>query len=454
MNIKTTLILGLVLAVGVVLVLFVNKQDEKREEQKELEEKLLVLEKENVDELYLQPTGIHAVRDTLNNTWKITAPVQTDADKQAIDNILNMFNWAKTERVISSDSSEYGVFGLDPARGKLVVVHDQQSDTLFLGDENPTASFVFARKSGAPEVFLTTTSLKTHIEKNLFDLRDKRILAFDKAQVMGLGLKNKSNTFMMNKEMGFWTLSKPFETRAEESKVDQIINQLSSNKAKKFVDESPASLRLYGLDSPHYRIDLFLGADMAKKTLYIGDSVGETYYAKDESRKPVFTIDSSFVHDLDVTMFDLRYKKLTDVTASQIHKFKLTYTDSIIVCQKDSSGSWMIVEPVNQPAKSWKISSINSAIGRLKGEEFVSEHSKNLGRYELDKPRLRAVFYDKEETTLAELIFGKRKGDLIYATSDSRDPVMLVENDTADDLFVSLDELVDESKSESAGKEE
>ncbi len=454
MNFKTTLILGLVLAVGVVLVLFVDKQDKEREEQKELEEKLLVIEKENINELYLQPSGIRVVRDTLKDTWKITEPVQTDADKQAIDNVLNMFDWAKTERAVSSDSSEYQVFGLDPARGKLVIVHNGHQDTLFLGDENPTGSFVFARKSGSPQVFLTTTTLKTHIEKNLFDLRDKRALAFEKSQVMRLYLKNQQGSFSLEREMGFWTLTSPLEARADKSTVDQLLNQLSSAKAKEFVAESPASGRAYGLDSPRYTLDLYIGADNAKKRLTIGDAADGVYYGKDESRKPVFTVDSSFVHKLDVDLYDLRYKKLTEITSGQVNKFTLDYVDSTIVCEKDTAGNWMIMEPVIQPAKSWKISSVNSAIGRLEAKEFVTQAPKSLRPYGLAKPQLRATFYDKDNNKIAELIFGKEKGDQVYAKSEALKPVVLVDKDIVDDLYVSLDDLVDTTKVQSETVEE
>ncbi|MBD3384793.1 DUF4340 domain-containing protein [candidate division KSB1 bacterium] len=454
MNFKTTLILGLVLAVGVVLVLFVDKQDKEREEQKELEEKLLVIEKENINELYLQPSGIHVVRDTLMDTWKITGPVQTEADKQAIDDILNVLNRAKTERAISSDSSEYHVFGLDPARGKLVLVHNGQQDTLFIGDENPTGSFVFARKSGTPQVFLTTTTLKTHIEKNLFDLRDKRALAFEKNQVMGLDLKNPQGSFSLERDMGFWTLTSPLETRADKSTVDQILNQLSSAKAKKFVDESPASGRAYGLDSPRYLLDLYIGADNAKKTLTLGDAIDATFYAKDESRKPVFTVDSSFVHKLDVDLYELRYKKLSEVTSGQVNKLILDYVDSTIVCEKDTAGNWMITEPIIQPAKSWKISSVNSAIGRLEAKKFVSQAPKSLRPYGLAKPQLRATFYDKEDNKIAELMFGKDKGDQVYAKSENLKPVVLVDKDIVDDLYVSLDDLIDTTKVQSKTVEE
>jgi len=178
MNFKTTIVLALIFVVGLAAVLMMNKHEAKVEEQKKVEGKLLDIDKDKVKEIILEPSGIHAVKDS-SNEWKIIEPVKTDGDKSSINAIANMFSWAKIDRVVSSDTSDYAEFGLKPERGKMIIVHDAGSDTIYLGDKTPTKSYVFARKNSSPDVFLTTTSLQTYIEKKLFDLRDKRVLAFE-----------------------------------------------------------------------------------------------------------------------------------------------------------------------------------------------------------------------------------------------------------------------------------
>ena len=107
MNFKTTGILALVLAIGIVAVILLDKKDERQEEAEQIESKLLNIEKEDVAEIILQPSGIHCVKDS--NEWKIVEPVRTDGDKSAIDAIANMFSHAEIERTIASDPAEYAL---------------------------------------------------------------------------------------------------------------------------------------------------------------------------------------------------------------------------------------------------------------------------------------------------------------------------------------------------------
>ncbi|RPI00891.1 MAG: DUF4340 domain-containing protein, partial [Calditrichaeota bacterium] len=357
MNFKITGILALFLTLGIVAVIFLNKQEKQKEETKKTEEKLLNIEKEQVTDIYLQPSAIHCQKDSAVG-WKILSPIQTDGDKSAIDGLLGMFSYAKIERTVSSDPAEYNTYGLHDAAARMVLTHQKGTDTLYVGDSSPTGSFVFARKSGSPDVFLTSTTLQSNVRKTLFDLRNKSVLGFETAQVRSLHLQNQHGEFELVKNGADWSLEKPTNQAADKTKVDKVINRLNSEKAKEYVDENPTDLKPYGLDRPAIRIDLALGENMARKTLFIGKAKESQFYARDDARTPVFLVDSAFVNLLNPTLFDLRNKKLTDANASDITRFELEFSGETIVCNKDTSGVWSIEKPEPRKAKSWKMSSI------------------------------------------------------------------------------------------------
>ncbi|MBN2356522.1 hypothetical protein JXO59_10435, partial [candidate division KSB1 bacterium] len=138
MKFRTTLILALILALGIVGVVMLQKQDARKEEVKKAEEKILSYSGEEIKEIMIEPSGIHALRDS--NVWNIIAPVRTQGDKGALDAVANMFEWAKKERVVSSEPAEYASFGLLPPRAVLVVGSDEVQDTLYVGDKAPVGS--------------------------------------------------------------------------------------------------------------------------------------------------------------------------------------------------------------------------------------------------------------------------------------------------------------------------
>ncbi len=440
MNFKTTGLFALVLAVGILAVVLLDKQDEKKEETEKLEKKLLAVEKQDISELILEPSGIHCVKDS--NEWKIVAPVETDGDKSAIESIANMFSWMNIERTISSDPAEYSQFGLAPEVGKLIVIHKDGVDTLFLGDKSPTGSYVFARKGGSPDVFLTSTTLKSNVEKTLFNLRNKKALSFEKVNVRSFTLSCDAGVFDLEKVAGSWKIKKESSLDADQSEVDKILNRLNSERAKEFVDEEPANLRKYGLDKPKVKVDLFLGENRAKKSLLIGSLATKGYYAKDESRKPVFILDTSFVNILDTDLYTLRKKDLADFSSTDVTKLELEFSGQLIVCNKDTSGTWMVTKPEPRKAKSWEISSITRKAAQLEVVKFVDDEPSSLARYGLDKPSVSAKFY-RDDSLLLDVLIGKKDGDNYYAKLADKPSVYLIEKEVYETWTPKLDDIAE-----------
>lgn len=442
MNFKTTLILALVFVVGIAGVFLMNKSDEKKEEQKQLEGKLLNIEKENISELYIGPSGVRAVKE--GESWMIKGPVETEGDKSAIESITGMFGFAKIERTVSSDPAEYSTFGLNPAMSTLVVTHSDGIDTLYVGEKTPTGSFVFARRSGAPEVLMTTTSLETNTAKTLFDLRNKKVLGFEKEDVKSFELKNKNGLYSFDKIGADWIFKSPFEGKADKNEVEKIVNRVNTESAKEFVDEAPADLGQYGLAKPSYTVQFLLGENKASKNLLIGKKINDKFYAKENSRKPVFTVDTSFVSILNADLNTLRNKKLADFVSTDIDRMEINFADTTFICEKDTSENWLIKSPINQKAKSWKITTLNSAVANLKVKEFVNDSPTSLSRYGLNNPQVVGKFY-KGDDLLIEISVGNNVGEgLVYLQTGDAKSVYSVDDDILDKLKVDVKDVSEE----------
>jgi hypothetical protein len=426
MNFKTTGLFALVLAVGIIAVVLLDKQDGKKEEATKLEGKLLAVEAETISEIILEPSGIHCVKDS--GDWKIISPVVADAEQSGINAISEMFSWINIERSISSDVSEENIYGLSPEMGKMIVVHSSGIDTLFLGDKSPTGSFVFAKKSGSPDIFLTSTTLKSNIEKSLFDLRNKDALDFEKNAIRSFYLSCANGKFEIVKSAGSWLVKDGEELDTDQSEVNKIIDGLANERAKEFVDERPANLQRYGLQKPAIRIDLFLGENRAKKSLLIGKKSSSSYYAKDDSKNPVFLVDTSFVNILNTDLYTLRKKDLADFNSTDVNKLELEFSNQLIVCSKDTSGTWMVIKPAPRKAKSWEISSITRKAAQLEVVKFVDDQPSSLARYGLDSPSVKARFY-KDDSLLLDVLLGKRLGDDVYAKLAGKSSVYLIEKE-------------------------
>jgi len=438
MNFKTTLILALVLTVGIAAVVLLDKHDEKQEKIKELEGRVIALEKEDVTALAFQPSGITCVKDSTG--WRIVEPVQAMGDDSALDGIVNFFTTANVERTISSDPSEYNVFGLDPAQSMIVLIRSDVVDTVFVGDKTPTGEFQFARKSGTPQVFLTSTSLKTNADKTLYDLRNKNVLGFTKTNVRRLKLENTTGTFELSKNGADWKLTVPGQFDADATEIDKLLNRLNDEEAEEFIDENPNNLRQYGLATPDTKIELLLGTDLANKTLLIGNAIDDAYYAMDESRTPVFKVDSAFVHTFDVDLYTLRNKTIADFNSSDADSVVLEFSGQTIVCTKDTSNAWLTVEPKARTVKSWKMRTLLSTVSDLHVDEFVTEKSNSLTAYGLHQPKAKARIYN-QGIVLLSLELGETTGEQVYAKISGLDPIYKIDQDVFDKLTPELDDF-------------
>lgn len=441
MRFRNTLILLVILALGIWSVTYLNKRDVKKEESKKANEKLLDLSSGPIQELWLEPGDFHAVRDS--SEWRIVSPIQTLGDKSALDAIVNLFDWAKTERVVLTDPSEYGEFGLRPEYKRLIVRHSTRIDTFYVGDTNPTGSFVYAVKSGGRDVFLTTTSLKTNIDKSLFDLRDKSVLAFEQAQVREASLQRGAQQLTFAKEGAEWKITKPKALKADGSKITDLLSKVSSQRVSSYEDENPAELKSYGLDAPALTFSVFLGENRAQKTLAIGKQNGDKFFARDLSRRPVFKVDTAFVHRLQVSLADVRSKKVLSFSASEVTRLTMRQNDSTFVFVQDTSKTWTMISPQPLGIKGWKISSLISELELMNAVSFVDDAPSALRPFGLDAPQVLCELY-QDDRLLDKLLIGRQddKGGLFVKSGD-HPAVYTVSKDLLDKIKINLQQLLE-----------
>ncbi|HID95370.1 MAG TPA: DUF4340 domain-containing protein [Candidatus Latescibacteria bacterium] len=447
MRFKGTLVLAVIFAaLGTYVYLYEVKGGAKRERAKELAKKVFPFEEDEVKGLSLRYSGRTVVcSKEQEGEWKITSPVETDGDKTAIERIVTDLRNLKFDRVVVDSAAQLSEFGLsDPEVEVSLELEEGATDTLLLGDKSPTGSYVFAKRSSQPEVFTLSAWTLDSMRKTLYDLRDKRVLAFEKDEVKKLELSQKGKKIVCTKSDSKWQMEVPIRVKADKGEVEGMLNKLNNSRVKEFVSEEPKDLSKYGLDKPRLEVTLWIGEHMAKKLLKIGNMDRDRYYAKDESRNPVFLVESDLVKELGKEVFDLRDKTVAEFEKDDVNRVELVYADSSIVCVKDTVGNWMIVKPVERKAKRWKVNSILSDIKYLKAKEFVAERAPKLSRYGLDNPQIEARLW-KDEKLLVSLLIGKKKDNSVYAKTGQKETVYLVSSNIVDDLSLKVDDIAEEA---------
>ncbi len=443
MRFRTTLMLALVLVLGILGVVYLDKQDQSREELGKESSKILSYSGDQVLGISLLPAGIQAERD--GDGWKLLAPVQTGGDKTSLDAIASLFSWAKKERIVSTEAGEYPSFGLLPPRATLILNRAGGNDTLFIGDDSQVGSFVYARKAGSPEVFLTTTSLWSNINKTLFDLRDKNLLVFEQSLTDRLEIKNAQGLFTLSREGEVWQLLSPRECRADSRKVTELLNALQYQKAARFVEEDPRDLESYGLKRPALEVRVGSPASNGLLTLSIGSFKEGSYFARNNVQPPLLAVDSAFVNRLQIGLDELRDKTMLRFNSAAVNAMELTAGDTTYICRKDTAGNWRMHQPVIGAVRSWKMTGLLSDLASAAAEAFAADEPASLRPFGLDQPQLRCRLIE-EEGAVAEFLVGRRQDTAtLYAMTGGGRTVFMIRNDLFDKLNLRSTDLLESS---------
>jgi len=459
MGFKTNLIIS---GVFLGLLAFVYFHEVKGGEERRLEaeraKQLMEFSDHEARRLTIERGDSTVVMEKLPDRWVLQEPVQADADESAVERYLRTLRETEVERIledsaaVSADPDLLSQCGLEEPRLKVLLeLVDGARDTVLMGEDNPTDSYTYARRSGGnPQIFTVRAWRFDNLDKGVFDLRDRRVLAFEKDEVRQIRLTRSTpgDTVRLIRDSGAeWRLESPVAALADESSVSTMLNRLRDGKAEGFVAESPdeGTWRGYGLtaDLARLQVSLLLGDDLAEKRLVVGlEAQQGDYYARDPSRAPVVRIDSALVHNLEKPVFELRDKRPLRLEREAVRRVELIRRgEAALVAARDTAGTWTILGPETREAKSWRLNSLLTDIDGIEVKEFVADgDALDLGAYGLAEPAATVTIEFAEEPGL-QVRLSDETDEGVYLTTRGGNAVYLVDAGTAEMVSLDLDDV-------------
>lgn len=445
MQFRNTLIaLIILLALGTYVYFF--ERGKSPEEAKEKAKLLVEFDREKVTGIELTSKEITIIcsKDKAGN-WQITSPLKTKADKSALEDLISDLKDLKATRIIKEDIGDWKDYGLSTPEVKLTLkLGEEGSKTIYWGNKNPTETSVYARLLERDYLYLVPAWKKDHFKKELFDLRDKTVISLDKEQVKKIELQRKDEkpTVISRESEKRWRISSPITTYADKDEIDNLLEKLAELKVKKFIDQPEDNASAYGLDTPYLKLVLWLGDDMASKSLLIGKEASDEdsgrKYARRAGEKTVLLLENSDIDDIDKKLFDLCFKQAFDFDNNEkVTKLEILYPDRKIICQKtdsqqddeDTTTTWQITAPEEVKADTASINTFLWDLQDLKAERFVAETCPDPSVYGLDKPQLKIALYLKDNLQSPQVLsIGK-----IYEKKGKKQARSLKKTDTEKD---------------------
>jgi hypothetical protein len=454
--------------------LWVTRDTEKKAEQKEKSAKLFDgFDKAKVRKIKLLRDGklvATLTRADASAQWKVSDPIASDADGTTVDAMLNgLADFKQKSDLGSADPKQYG---LDrPNTVVTVTMDDGKEQSLEVGETNPFDSSVYVRKSGEKTVRIADGWSKAPFEKQLLDVRDKRVLHVDdSAEVRRLEVAGTSPAYKLEKDGTSWKLLAPQQGAADASTADRVASVLKSLRATAIAAESAegAALKQYGLAPAKITVQLTValpgGKDTYRRTLLLGQpapqkgSVAVKTYAKRGDAATVFEVDQQILKDLQKDVFDLQDKSLVHVNREDVRKivFEKPGAPRIVVERKKeqprdggfADETFTVLEPKHGEAKKWKLSSALYSITGLRAAAFAAKPDASA----FNEARTISLLGEGDKLLATVRIGGETKdGKRRYASSETQARIAEIEKSTADDLPKSLDDVLELPSAPDAG---
>ena len=410
----------------------------------EARDKVFSVDAEAIEEITVKSGGESTTLRKVDGKWTMTAPLQVEADQTEASSLTTNLATLEVSRVIDENASNLAEFGLQPPAIEVSFkAAGGASGQVFFGDKTATQSDLYAVKPGEKRVFVVSAFQESTFAKKTFDLRDKRILTFERDKVDSLEVALDGKTAVQLARSGSdWTVRQPVQSRADYSAVEGLLTRVASGNMTKLVEPNadPAVLAKYGLDKPSATITL--GAGSTRATLAVGKEEGGVVYARDQSRPMVFAVEPALATDLKKPGDDYRDKDLFEFRNFNADRVRITRGADVYEFQKTAGGAnasdkWQRVgSGAPTDVDTAKFDDLLSKLTAIRAQSF----SPSLDKTGLDKPAMTVgVSYDQGK--FERVRFATVNADA-FAARDGEAGAARLEGTGYTDIVTALDALL------------
>ncbi len=393
MNPRHTLLLfGVVAALGAFLWFYEIRGAEERSRAEEASHRVFPeVESQDVSAFSLRtPEGDTVRLERREGGWEMTEPVRFEADALAADAIASAVAELSSEAVFREPEppAAYGLTGEATVRATA----GGRELVLRVGDKTPVGGNTYVAGEADAPVYAVPTFRLNALAKSVTDLRDKRIVAFERAALRDVRVSWPGGGVHLVRggEDEPWRLVEPLEGAADEETVDALLSTLEFLRAEGFVDGPPDEAAA-GLADPALRVELRTAPEAEPVRVVVGSTTdGEVRRVRGRAEDVLYEIPAPRIDDFPRKVVAYRFKYLARFPVADARRFEIAFEEAgerNVVTGRFEDGSWS-TEP---PMAAGKASRLVAALSSLEAEDVAAESMGEAERAKLGlaPPRVR-----------------------------------------------------------------
>ncbi|HEY7338912.1 MAG TPA: DUF4340 domain-containing protein [Bryobacteraceae bacterium] len=280
--------------------------------------KILTLKDSDIRQIEIskKDSDTTVVKKNDSGQWAITAPKPLAADQNAVSGVASAATSLGSDRVVDEHVSDADLqsYGLAPADIKVkFTMADGKATTLLLGEKTPGGNDVYAKLEGDPRLFTAASYSSDSFNKGYKDLRDKRMMTFDKDKTSRVELAEAGQAAIEfgRIDMNTWQILKPKPTRADSFQVEDLLSSAKSSEMSATLSDEDEKKYVASFGSAPPLTTLTVTDPSGSQKLEVRKSKDD-YYAKSSAVEGVQKLQADFGKALEKKLDDFRNKKLFD----------------------------------------------------------------------------------------------------------------------------------------------
>src|SRR5262245_59563037 len=339
MLLRNTLILALLL-IGLGAYLYFVESKQIAEEGKKT--KLVDFNVDDVTAVTLVYSDREIALEKSDGVWRLTKPMQALADDITVKNLLRAIADAEVKKTIDDPPQDLGPFGLiSPAVTVKLATKDGALPELKVGKTTSVSFSTYVQRADQGKIYLTGSAFHSGMDKQVKDLRDKKVVDFKEEDVTRVALRGPDGDVVLAKADGNWSIEKPTAYRTDGNAVRALLSALRNMRATDFASDAPseADLVAYGLDNPQRQLVLTAG-DGAETRVLVGKETEQGLFVKAGDRPTTFIVGKFVSRDLSKGVNDLRDKTVLSFDPGAATAVDVTRSDGGHFTLRSANGKW------------------------------------------------------------------------------------------------------------------
>ena len=322
------------------------------------------------------------------DTWYITHPIEAKADTQEIEKILSellllQVSTYEADAVDASTAAQLEKYGLDIPRVQVKLTDGDLTRTLKIGSSVPPESgqqsHVYVKDIQHESVYTVPDDIYRLLNKSAFDLRDKRIIDFQRTATnsFSVSTKGQQDVVCTKGSDNIWELQTPTgNIKADAKAVDDLLFGIDSLEAVAFVESFVGNLARYGLAAPSIKVAFTQKGENKPAILRIGDSAEDgTVYVKSEDSPQIARVERDLIDQIALGTAWLRDKQVLNFHIDDAIRLTLRGEDiESLTCQRLGT-IWRLTAPVKEAANNAEVNAIIYELDNLTADAFVGSNT-------------------------------------------------------------------------------